>query len=63
MTVEKAKSIICRESHPNTPKELVKEKVLLPLEETGLIATRYGTVAVHPLTDREEYEAGGQTDE
>ncbi|MFU1780702.1 hypothetical protein ACM16X_04910 [Haloarcula japonica] len=54
LSVERVESILCETSHPNTPKKLIKEDVLEPLESTGLIGIRYGTVAVHPLTPRTE---------
>lgn len=54
MSVDAAKDILCRESHPNTPKEIVVDEVLEPLTETGLVAVQYGRVAVHPLTPRSE---------
>jgi len=58
IAVDVAEDILCRESHPNTPKELVRQEVLEPLTETGLIAVEYGTVAVHPLTTRTEVSDG-----
>jgi len=58
ISVDVAEDIICRESHPNTPKELVRNEVLEPLTETGLVAVEYGTVAIHPLTPRTEVSDG-----
>ncbi|QLH83363.1 hypothetical protein [Halosimplex pelagicum] len=54
VTVEVAEDIFSRESHPNTPKELIRSEVLDPLAETGLITVQYGKVGVHPLTERGE---------
>jgi hypothetical protein len=54
VTVDVAEDILCRESHPNTPKELIRSEVLDPLRETGLITVQYGKVGIHPLTPRGE---------
>ncbi|MFC7140041.1 hypothetical protein ACFQMA_09365 [Halosimplex aquaticum] len=58
VTVEVAEDILCRESHPNTPKELIRQEVLDPLAATGLVSVRYGTVGVRPLTPRDEILEG-----
>jgi hypothetical protein len=64
LSVEQAESIVCRESHPNTPKEVIRPEVLQPLEDAGFLAASYGKIGVQPLTPREEIAAdGGQTDE
>ncbi|WP_459194700.1 hypothetical protein [Halosimplex sp. J119] len=55
-SVEQAESIICRQSHPNTPKEVVRDEVLDPLVDCGLLTVRSGKVGVHPLTPRDEFE-------
>jgi len=53
-SVEQAENIVCRDSHPNTKKEVIQDEILDPLTETGLISVKYGKVGVHPLTPREE---------
>ncbi|WP_225334899.1 hypothetical protein [Halomicrobium urmianum] len=58
LSVDVAEDILCRESHPNTPKELIREEVLGPLTDTGLVSIEYGTVAIHPLTPRTEVMNG-----
>jgi predicted DNA-binding protein len=47
-------SILSEESHPNTAKNLIKSEVLPALEEGGFIGVGFGTVAVHPLTEKGE---------
>lgn len=56
ISVEEALDILANETHPNTPKELIKDDVLKPLDEGGLLGVAGGRVAVHPLTLREEVE-------
>ncbi|MBO4248881.1 hypothetical protein IL252_13740 [Halomicrobium sp. IBSBa] len=56
--VEAAKDIICRESHPNKKKVLVKSEILDPLDGSGLVTVRSGRVAIHPLTLRTEVSDG-----
>jgi len=53
-SVEQAENILCRESHPNTPKEVIRDEVLDPLAASGLITVRSGKVGVLPLTPRDE---------
>jgi len=57
MTVDKAENILCEETHPNTPKRLIREDVLDPLAETPFLTVRYGTLALPPLTPKEEVAA------
>lgn len=54
VSVEVAEDILCREPHPNTPKELIRQEVLDPLAATGLVPVKYGKVGVHQLTPRDE---------
>jgi hypothetical protein len=61
LSVDDAETILCNESHPNTPKDLIKDDVLKPLEESGLLGVANGRVAVHPLTLRDD--AGNLTDD
>lgn len=62
MSVDKAEGILCEETHPNTPKKLIREDVLDPLEETPFLTVRYGNVALPPLTRKEDI-LGGEQDE
>lgn len=61
MTVDKAETVLCQESHPNTPKKLIREEVLEPLDSTPFLAVSYGRVAVTALTPKGDLE-GGQGD-
>ncbi|WP_436924972.1 hypothetical protein [Halosimplex amylolyticum] len=64
LSVDQAENILCRESHPNTPKEVIRDEVLDPLKDSGLVSVHNGQVGVHPLTEREEYAIEGElTDE
>jgi len=54
MSVEKAQSVLCQETHPNTAKDLLREEVLEPLAETPFMTVSYGRVALHPLTPKSE---------
>ena len=58
MTVDKAESVLCEETHPNTPKRLIREDVLDPLAETPFLTVRYGSVALPPLTLKEDILEG-----
>ncbi|MBX0322481.1 hypothetical protein EGH21_05495 [Halomicroarcula sp. F13] len=62
MTVDKAKSVLCQETHPNTAKKLIREEVLEPLAETPFLTVSYGRVALLPLTPKDNL-AGGDDDE
>jgi len=62
MTVDKAESVLCAETHPNTPKKLIREEVLEPLADTPFLTVSYGQVALPPLTPKEEIE-GVHTDD
>jgi len=55
-SVDQAENILCRESHPNTPKEIIRIEVLEPLDSSGLVSVHSGQVGVHPLTSREEFD-------
>lgn len=48
MPVSKAESILSQQTHPNEPKELIREDVLKPLDGTGLLNVVGGRVAVAP---------------
>jgi len=61
MTVGKAKNVLCQETHPETPKKLIREEVLEPLSDTPFLTVRYGRVALPPLTRKDDLE-GGQGD-
>ncbi|MFT4921063.1 MAG: hypothetical protein ACI8XM_000256 [Haloarculaceae archaeon] len=54
LDIEQAIDILTQESHPNTPKSLIKDDVLKPLDAGGLVGVKGGRVAIHPLTLREE---------
>jgi len=54
MSVDKAESVLCQETHPNTPKGLIREEVLEPLAETPFMTVSYGRLALHPLTPRSD---------
>jgi len=54
-SVDQAESIICRESHPNTAKEVIRSEVLDPLDTSGLLSVKNGQVGVHPLIERDEF--------
>lgn len=56
LSVEKALDILSRDSHPSTDKALIKDDVLRPLDEGGLIGVTNGRIAVHPLTPIDEVE-------
>ncbi|ELZ22410.1 hypothetical protein C475_17898 [Halosimplex carlsbadense 2-9-1] len=58
LSVNMAEDILSRESHPNTPKELIRSEVLDPLAASGLISVRCGKVGVRPLTERDEIAEG-----
>jgi hypothetical protein len=58
LSVNMAEDILSRESHPNTPKELIRSEVLDPLAASGLISVRCGKVGVRPLTERDEIAGG-----
>jgi len=61
MSVEKATTVLCQETHPNTPKKLIREEVLEPLAETPFLTVSYGRVALPPLTPKDDF-AGGSDD-
>lgn len=56
ISVEKALDILSRDSHPSTDKALIKDDVLRPLDEGGLIGVTNGRIAVHPLTPIDEVD-------
>lgn len=56
LSVEKAEDILSSTTHPNKPKELIREDVLKPLDGSGLLTVSHGRVAVHPLTPREQVD-------
>lgn len=57
LSVEQAENVLCRESHPNTPKELIRVEVLDPLDDSGLLTVKNGQVGVYPLTEREGFDS------
>ncbi|ACV47845.1 MULTISPECIES: hypothetical protein [Halomicrobium] len=65
ISVERVKSILCEETHPNTPKQIIREEVLEPLDDTPFLSVVYGKVAVRPLTARDEFgiEGGAPADD
>jgi len=60
ISVEKALDILSRESHHNTDKGLIKDDILRPLDEGGLIGVTNGRIAVHPLTPIEDVDGEPQ---
>jgi predicted DNA-binding protein len=56
ISVEKALDVLSRDSHPSTAKALIKDDVLRPLDDAGLIGVKTGLVAVHPLTPIDEVD-------
>jgi predicted DNA-binding protein len=53
MSVERVESILAEQTHPNTSKELIRENVLKPLDNTGFLGISGGVVGIHPLTPHE----------
>jgi predicted DNA-binding protein len=53
-TVQKAVDILAKTTHTNTPKALIRDDILVPLEDGGLIGVKNGKIAVHPLTPIDE---------
>jgi len=58
MTVDKAESVLCNETHPNTPKDLIREEVLEPLAETPFLTISFGRIALQPLTRKDDLLEG-----
>lgn len=54
LSVEKVENILTSTSHPNTPKDLIREDVIEPLDDGGLLAVGGGQVVVDPLTRKED---------
>lgn len=54
MSVTKAENILSKQTHPNEPKELIREDVLGELDGSGLLRVKGGQVAVRPLTPRDD---------
>ena len=63
LSVEKVESILTSTSHPNTPKSLIREDVIAPLADAGLLGVAGGQVAVHPLTPKDAIDDSEDDDE
>ncbi|WP_353634618.1 hypothetical protein ABSL23_02365 [Halobacterium sp. NMX12-1] len=63
MSVEKVENILTSTSHPNTPKDLIREDVIEPLDDGGLLNVGGGMVVVDPLTRKEDAFGADETED